>query len=118
MISQTQLCTHLKGNAMLTRHMDPPALQVQFLNAANPAPAVPVMAAMSAGAPLTTSGIKAGSPVDLTGLYTTPVIITDTNRSTVRRQACSMCYHAIHECSEEAAAPHAAAVRHRDICEG
>jgi hypothetical protein len=55
------------------------------------------MAAMSAGAPLTTSGIKAGAPMDLTGLYTTPVAITDTNRSTVRRQACSMCYHTIHE---------------------
>jgi hypothetical protein len=62
-------------------------LQVQFLNAANPAPAV-VAATVLASAPLNASGIKSGAPMDLTGLYTTPVIITDTTRSTVSNVGC------------------------------
>ena len=60
-------------------------LQIEFVNAANPAPGV-VTATVAPTAPLTTSGVKPGAPLDLTGLFTTPVVITDTNRSTVRHK--------------------------------
>jgi hypothetical protein len=56
--------------------------QVDYVNAANPAPPV-VTAKVATGAPVTTSGVKTGAPMDLTGLYTVPVKITNTSRSTV-----------------------------------
>jgi hypothetical protein len=84
------------------------------VNAANPAPGV-VTAAVAPTAPLTTSGVKAGAPMDLTGLFATPVVITDTNRSTVRLPSSPgfMCC-----VLQGVAALHAAAVRHHDDSEG
>ena len=55
---------------------------MDYVNAANPAPPV-VTAKVITGAPVTTSGVKIGAPMDLTGLYTVPVKITNTSRSTV-----------------------------------
>lgn len=70
--------------------------QVSFLNDTAPAPlgGVPVTAAVSFNAPLTTSGVKVGAPMDLTGLFATPVIITNTSRATV--QICCLLDWAAH----------------------
>ena len=56
---------------------------MDYFNTNSPAPAV-VTAKVAAGAPVTTSGVKIGAPMDLTGLYTVPVKITNTTRSKVR----------------------------------
>jgi hypothetical protein len=57
--------------------------QVDYVNANTPSPAV-VTAKVATGAPVTTSGVKINAPMDLTGLYTVPVKITNATRSKVR----------------------------------
>jgi hypothetical protein len=57
---------------------------VDYVNPTTPAPPV-VTAKVVTGAPVTTSGIKIGAPMDLTDLYAVPVKITNTTRTQVRR---------------------------------
>ena len=57
--------------------------QVDYVNPTTPSPSV-VTAKVMTGAPVTTSGVKIGAPMDLTGLYAVPVKITNASRSTVR----------------------------------
>jgi hypothetical protein len=72
---------------LLQRLTSAPAMhqQVDYVNAATPSPPV-VTAKVMTGAPVTTSGVKVDAPMDLTGLYTVPVKITNTTRTKVRHR--------------------------------
>ena len=64
--------------------------QVDYVNAATPSPPV-VTAKVMTGAPVTTSGVKIEAPMDLTGLYTVPVKITNLTRTKVQHQSYLAC---------------------------